>query len=139
MTKGLELESRLGQEFSLMHVFQTGPGADQHPIQWVPGTLSPGVKRLLREAGYSPPTSAEVKSDNFTFYALWQADGAPPQRTHWDAAATTASLRPGRTANGVHLNSPHSSAPYRLDYLELCSFTIIPVYCILRDGIKMSA
>jgi hypothetical protein len=31
-------------------------GHIQPPIQWVPGTLSPG-----REAGHSPPASAEVK------------------------------------------------------------------------------
>jgi hypothetical protein len=36
-------------------------GSTQPPIQWVPGTLSPGVKRQGREADQSPPTSAEVK------------------------------------------------------------------------------
>jgi hypothetical protein len=33
----------------------------QPPIQWVPGALSPGVKRPGHEADHSPPTSAEVK------------------------------------------------------------------------------
>jgi hypothetical protein len=33
----------------------------QPPIQWVPGAFSPGVKRQVREADHSPPTSAEVK------------------------------------------------------------------------------
>jgi hypothetical protein len=33
----------------------------QPPIQWVPGALSPGVKRPGREVDRSPPTSAEVK------------------------------------------------------------------------------
>jgi hypothetical protein len=33
----------------------------QLPIQWVPGVLSLGVKRRGREAGHSPPSSAEVK------------------------------------------------------------------------------
>jgi hypothetical protein len=33
----------------------------QPPIQWVPGALSPGIKRPGREAVHSPPTSAEVK------------------------------------------------------------------------------
>jgi hypothetical protein len=33
----------------------------QPPIQWVPGALSPGVKRPGCDAGHSPPTSAEVK------------------------------------------------------------------------------
>jgi hypothetical protein len=33
----------------------------QPPIQWVPGALSPGVKRPGREVDHSPPASAEVK------------------------------------------------------------------------------
>jgi hypothetical protein len=33
----------------------------QPPIQWVPGALSPGVKRPGREADRSPPSTAEVK------------------------------------------------------------------------------
>jgi hypothetical protein len=37
-------------------------GPTQHPIQWVPGVLSPGLKRPGREADHSPPTSAEVKN-----------------------------------------------------------------------------
>jgi hypothetical protein len=36
-------------------------GLIQAPIQWIPGTLSPGVKRPGREPGHSPPTTAEVK------------------------------------------------------------------------------
>jgi hypothetical protein len=36
-------------------------GPTQPPIQWVPGALSPGMKRPGREADHSPPTSAEVK------------------------------------------------------------------------------
>jgi hypothetical protein len=36
-------------------------GPTQLPIQWVPETLSPGVKRLGHEADHSPRTSAEVK------------------------------------------------------------------------------
>jgi hypothetical protein len=39
---------------------QTGSGAFQHSIRWVPGALSPGVKRPRREADHSPPSSAEV-------------------------------------------------------------------------------
>jgi len=33
----------------------------QPPIQWVPGALSLGVKRLGREAEHSPPSSADMK------------------------------------------------------------------------------
>jgi hypothetical protein len=36
-------------------------GSTQSPTQWVPGALSPGVKRPRREADHSPPASAEVK------------------------------------------------------------------------------
>jgi hypothetical protein len=32
------------------------------PIQWVPGDLSSGVKRLGRQANNSPPPSSEVKN-----------------------------------------------------------------------------
>jgi hypothetical protein len=40
---------------------RTALGPTQPPIQWVPGALSLGVKRLGREADHSPPSSAEVK------------------------------------------------------------------------------
>jgi hypothetical protein len=35
-------------------------GSTQHTIKWVPGALSPGVKRPGRESDRSPPASAEV-------------------------------------------------------------------------------
>jgi hypothetical protein len=35
--------------------------SNQPPIQWVPGVLSPRVKRPALETDHSPPTSAEVK------------------------------------------------------------------------------
>jgi hypothetical protein len=37
-------------------------GSIQPPIQWVPGPLSPAVKRPGREADHSPPSSVEVKN-----------------------------------------------------------------------------
>jgi len=40
---------------------RTGLGPTQHPIQWVPGAFSLGVKRLGLEADHSPPSSAEIK------------------------------------------------------------------------------
>jgi hypothetical protein len=43
----------------------------QPPIQLVPGVLSPGVKRLGREADHSPPTSAKVKK-------MWIYISTPP-------------------------------------------------------------
>jgi hypothetical protein len=36
-------------------------GLSQPPIQWLPGALSLGVKRSVREADHSPPSSAEVE------------------------------------------------------------------------------
>jgi hypothetical protein len=36
-------------------------GSAQPPVQWVTGALFLGVKRLGREADYSPPSIAEVK------------------------------------------------------------------------------
>jgi hypothetical protein len=63
--------SRLGKEFSLLHVVQTGPGAHPTSYQKVPGALSPGVKRSGREAHHSPPTSAEVKK-------MWIYASTPP-------------------------------------------------------------
>jgi hypothetical protein len=47
--------------FSLLHSFHIFSGPTQPPIQWVAGSLSPGVKRSDREADNSPPASAEVK------------------------------------------------------------------------------
>jgi hypothetical protein len=46
--------------FSQQHV-QTGSGAHQISIQWVPRALSLGLKRPGRESDHSPPFSAEVK------------------------------------------------------------------------------
>jgi hypothetical protein len=40
----------------------TGSGATELPIKWVPGALSHGVKRQGREADHSPPSSADVKN-----------------------------------------------------------------------------
>jgi hypothetical protein len=40
---------------------RTALGPTQHPIQWVPGAVSLGVKRPGREADHSPPSSAEFK------------------------------------------------------------------------------
>jgi hypothetical protein len=46
-------------------------GSTQPPIQWVPGALSPGVKRPGRGADHSPPASAEVKK-------MWIYTSTPP-------------------------------------------------------------
>jgi hypothetical protein len=43
----------------------------QPPIQWVPATLSRGIKRQGHEADHSPPASAEVKK-------MWIYTSTPP-------------------------------------------------------------
>jgi hypothetical protein len=60
-TKGSEFESRWEQEFSFVHVVQTGSGVQPASYLMSTGESFPGVKRPEREADHSPPTSAEVK------------------------------------------------------------------------------
>jgi hypothetical protein len=50
-------------------------GPTQPPIQLVPGALSLGIKRPLREADHSPPSSAEVKN-------AWSYTSTTPVRLH---------------------------------------------------------
>jgi hypothetical protein len=52
--RGLEI-------FLFTTAFRTELGPTQHPIQWVPGAVSLGIKRPEREAHHSPPSSADVK------------------------------------------------------------------------------
>jgi hypothetical protein len=56
---GFDFQWRLGI-FLFTTASRTTLGPTQ-PIQWVPGTLSLGLKRPGREADHSPPSSAEVK------------------------------------------------------------------------------
>jgi hypothetical protein len=58
---GYEFDSRQRQGFSLSATSRPALGPTQPPIQWVPGALSPAVKRQEREAYHSTPPSAEVK------------------------------------------------------------------------------
>jgi hypothetical protein len=52
-------------------------GPNQPPIQWVPETISPRVKRQRRDAHHSPPSSAEVKNDGaippFSHMSSWRS------------------------------------------------------------------
>jgi hypothetical protein len=48
-------------------------GPVQPPVQWVPGALSPRVKRQVREADHSPQASDEVKK-------MWIYNPFPPVR-----------------------------------------------------------
>jgi hypothetical protein len=58
----LGFDSRLGLGiFVFTTASRTVRRPTQPPIQWVPGALSLGVKRVGREADHSPPSSAEIK------------------------------------------------------------------------------
>jgi hypothetical protein len=59
--RGVEFESRYCQEFSLLHIVQTGCGAHPASYQMGSGAFSPGVKRPEHEVDHSPPTIAEVR------------------------------------------------------------------------------
>jgi hypothetical protein len=60
-----------GRVKNFLRVVQTGLGPTQPPTQWVPGALSPGVKRPGREADYSPPANIQVKK-------TWVYTSTPP-------------------------------------------------------------
>jgi hypothetical protein len=59
--RGVGVRVPVVSEFSLLHIVQPALESTQPPIQWVPRTFSPGVKRQGHEADHSPPNSAEVK------------------------------------------------------------------------------
>jgi hypothetical protein len=51
-------------DFSCSSVYRPALGPTQPPVQWVPGVLSPGLKRWPgRDADHSPPSSAEVVNE----------------------------------------------------------------------------
>jgi hypothetical protein len=51
-----------GNIFLISTMSRPALGPTLPPIQWVAGALSPKIKRLGREADYSPSSSAEVKN-----------------------------------------------------------------------------
>jgi hypothetical protein len=59
----LRLDDRCrGQVTFLFSIkFRPAVGPTQPSTQWVPWALSPEIERQGREAGHSPPSSAEVK------------------------------------------------------------------------------
>jgi hypothetical protein len=64
---GYELEKELSlPEGARVFLYFTASrpvlGLTQPPIQWVPGILSPGIKRLKHEAKYSPLSNDEVNN-----------------------------------------------------------------------------
>jgi len=51
-----------GRDFLFATSSRPALGPTQRPLQWVPRSLSSGVKRPRREADHSPPSSDEVKN-----------------------------------------------------------------------------
>jgi hypothetical protein len=60
MVLGFDSQRGLGI-FLFTTASRTSLGPTQLPIQWVPGALSLGIKRLGREADHSSQSSFEVK------------------------------------------------------------------------------
>jgi hypothetical protein len=69
--------SQNGEHETLLFTTVSRPalGPTQPLIQWVPATLSLGVKRPGREADHSPQSSAEFKN-------VWSYTSIPPIRLH---------------------------------------------------------
>jgi hypothetical protein len=69
--RGRNLSSGKGKVFLLSTSSRPVLGPTQPSIQWVPGALSPGVKRPGHEADHSPPTSVEVKK-TWIYTSTWR-------------------------------------------------------------------
>jgi hypothetical protein len=61
MTEESELESRYGQDFSLLNIVQTCSGVHPTSYRMGIGGSFPGGKAAGREADLSPPAKVEVK------------------------------------------------------------------------------
>jgi hypothetical protein len=59
--RGRSLSPGEGKNFHFSVSSRPALEPTQPPAQWIPGALSPGVKRPGREADHSPPNSAEIK------------------------------------------------------------------------------
>jgi hypothetical protein len=69
--RGFGVRVPLGSRIFFSTSFRPALGSTQSPIQWVPGALSPAVKRPGLEADHSSPTSAETKK-------MWIYTSTPP-------------------------------------------------------------
>jgi hypothetical protein len=59
----MEFDSRRGRDFFLFDkASRPTLGLTQPPIQWIPGVVFSRVKRPVRKANHSFPSSAEVKN-----------------------------------------------------------------------------
>jgi len=62
---GVRFLAGTGEEFLFTSECRLAVGPTKPPSQWVPGTISLGVKRPGRESNHSPPSSAEVMNTLF--------------------------------------------------------------------------
>jgi hypothetical protein len=69
--RGVGVRVPVGQEFSLLHVVQTGSGVHPTSYSMDSGGSFPGVKAAGCESDHSPPASAEVKK-------MWIYTSTPP-------------------------------------------------------------
>jgi hypothetical protein len=98
-------------------------------VQWVPGALTPGLKRPGHEDDHSPPSSAEVKNawsytssppyvfmawrlvkhrDNFTFTFAWR-DYGNPRKASVKIASNLAEILTGYLRSNKSGTSPFFS------------------------------
>jgi hypothetical protein len=61
--------------FLLAAMSRLALGPAQHPIEWVPGAVTPGAKRPGRETDHSPPFNAKVKN-------VWNYTSIPTIHLH---------------------------------------------------------
>jgi hypothetical protein len=75
MTEESGPDSARARDFSFLYNVHTAFGVKQPPTQWVPGAVSPGVRRQDRKVDHSPPSNAEVKHAGGVFqtyvYTAW--------------------------------------------------------------------
>jgi hypothetical protein len=72
-------DSRQGHEIFLFSIMpRPAVGSTHPPRQWVPGTVSPRVKRPRREADHLTPSSAQVKNDGVIPQLLHMGPTLPP-------------------------------------------------------------
>jgi hypothetical protein len=70
------------KDFSSNLCVQTGSGATEPPVQWVPAVLSLGAKAWSgRDADYSHPSSAEVENEQ----ELYLVSPKRLSGVHWDS------------------------------------------------------
>jgi hypothetical protein len=98
-------------------------GPTQPPIQWVPGTLSPRVKRPGREAKHSFPSSVEVKMVALYLQSRTRLHGIVLNQ-----------LSTGSTLPSLFILPPPASPPFNHCFLFSFSFVFSipsPFSCIV--------